>query len=293
MLTALFVTLRIVANPVSNVFQKRLTQRGTHPLVVVGATHALLTLVVLPFAAFASLPALGAAFWANMVAAALLAVSGNAVLVAALERSDLSVLGPVNAYKAVVGLLLAIVLVGEIPSATGLAGVLLIVAGSWFVVDRDPAGSRRNAFARFFAERGVQLRLGALVLSATEAVFLKRALLAGPPPAAFVAWSILGVPIAGAALALLPRRGPLGVAEGARASWRAFVWLAITTGLMQIATLFTFGRLQVGYSLALFQLSTLLSVGLGWHFFQEREIGRRLAGAVVMIAGALLIAWGG
>ena len=48
MLTALFVVARIVANPVSNVFQKQLTQRSANPLFIIGATDALLTLAVLP-----------------------------------------------------------------------------------------------------------------------------------------------------------------------------------------------------------------------------------------------------
>jgi drug/metabolite transporter (DMT)-like permease len=59
---------------------------------------------------------------------------------------------------------------------------------------------------------------------------------------------------------------------------------------MQLTTLLTFGRLQVGYSLALFQLSALLSVLLGQRYFKERNIPRRLLGSLVMLAGAVLIA---
>jgi drug/metabolite transporter (DMT)-like permease len=72
--------------------------------------------------------------------------------------------------------------------------------------------------------------------------------------------------------------------------WRSYLWLAITTGLMQLTTLLTFGQLQVGYSLALFQLSILTSVFLGYRYFQEGNIRQRLLGALVMVAGAALIA---
>ena len=48
MLTALFVAARIIANPVSNVFQKQLTQRSANPIFIIGATHGLLTLATLP-----------------------------------------------------------------------------------------------------------------------------------------------------------------------------------------------------------------------------------------------------
>ena len=49
MLTALFVATRILANPLSNVFQKQLTQRSANPVFIIAAVHALLTLACLPF----------------------------------------------------------------------------------------------------------------------------------------------------------------------------------------------------------------------------------------------------
>src|SRR4051794_21049050 len=151
MLTALFVVARIVANPVSNVFQKQLTQRSATPLFIIGATDALLTLTVLPlFLVGAMTLALGAQFWTNMAIAASLAVGSNVLLVYALQSTGLSVLGPINAYKSVISVVLGIFLLGEIPAPKGLAGVLLIVAGSYFVVDRDGKQSHSNAFASFF-----------------------------------------------------------------------------------------------------------------------------------------------
>jgi drug/metabolite transporter (DMT)-like permease len=289
MLTALFVLARIVANPVSNVFQKRLAQRAANPVFIIGATHALLTLAALPFLAGARPLELGAAFWANMVICAVLAVTGNVLLVYALRSSDLSILGPINAYKAVLSLALGVFLIGEVPTAFGLAGVLLILVGSYFVVDRAPDQSHGNAFMQFLRERGVQLRLAALAFSATEAVFLKRAVLHSSPVITFLFWSILGLPIAAAAIMLL-LRGSVGQETlRLRHHWRTYLWLAITTGLMQLTTLLTFDRLQVGYSLALFQLSTLISVFLGYRYFQERSIRRRLFGSAVMVAGAALI----
>ena len=74
-----------------------------------------------------------------------------------------------------------------------------------------------------------------------------------------------------------------------RASLPTYLSLVLATGAMQLATLVTFGWMQVGYSLALFQLSTPVSVFLGHRYFQEGNIGKRLAGSAVMAAGAMLI----
>src|SRR5215467_442477 len=174
MLTALAVFVRIVANPASNVFQKRLTQRAAHPLVVIGATHGLLSLATLPFLSSITWSELGPAFWTNMSASAALAVSGNVLLVAALSTADLSVLGPINAYKPVLSLAPGLILLGEMPSALGAAGLALIVAGSALIVERDAGQARARAAIRFLRERGIQLRFAALACAATEAVFLKR-----------------------------------------------------------------------------------------------------------------------
>jgi len=285
--TALFVVVRILANPVSNVFQKQLAERSASPIFIIGSVHACLALVCAPLLLFYAAP-ITHDVWLNMLIAATLAVSGNTLLVYALRSADLSILGPVNAYKSVIGLILAIFLIGEYPSAAGIAGVLLIVAGSYVVVDRQVDQPARNAFVLFFRERGVQLRFAALFLAAAEAVFLKRAIVLSSPGTVFILWSILGVPLA--AVAFLTDRAPLArQLETVRCFWTTYLALAVTTGLMQMTTVLTFGRLQVGYSLALFQLSTIVSVLLGHRYFREKNVRKRLAGSMVMTAGAIMI----
>jgi drug/metabolite transporter (DMT)-like permease len=65
--------------------------------------------------------------------------------------------------------------------------------------------------------------------------------------------------------------------------------LFITTGLMQLCTTFTFVGFPVGSALALFQISTIIAVVLGWRVFQEREFAKRLISSIVMVLGAVLI----
>jgi drug/metabolite transporter (DMT)-like permease len=223
-----------------------------------------------------------------MAAAVVLAVAGYLFLWSALRSTDLSVLGPINAYKAVLGLLLAVVLLGEVPTVFGLIGVALIVGGSYFVVDRLPGQAHTSAFRQFAREPGVQLRFAALVCSATESIFLKRALLLSSPITTFLLWTVFCFATAAVGAVLL-RRDVVAEMTRLKGEWRTCVWLAATTGLMQLTTLLTFDQLQVGYSLALFQLSTLVTVYLGHRYFQERNIRRRLLGSLVMVIGAMLI----
>lgn len=292
MVTALLVVTRVVANPVSNVFQKQLAQRGASPVFIIAATHALLTLIALPILAATPVSQISSGFWTSMGICIVLAVAGNVLLVYALRAADLSVLGPINSYKAVISLVLGIFLLGEVPSALGLTGVFLILAGSYFVADRAEGQPRRNALLDFFRNPGVQLRLGALAFSATEAVFLKRAIVHATPMITFLFWCILPLPVAAAAAGFLPRGSAKLELRRCGQNLRTYLWLALTTGLMQGTTLLMFERLQVGYSLALFQLSSILNVFLGHHYFSEPHFRRRLIGSAIMVLGAMLIVCG-
>ncbi len=288
MLLSLIVLCRIVANPFSNVFQKVLTKRSADPLFVIVLTHALLSIVCLPLILILR-PDLSHVFWLNISVVVILTVSGNALMVQAVKLSDLSVLGPVNAYKSIISLIPGMILLGESPGTLGIAGLGLIVGGSYFIVDKNVTEPKRNVFVRFFTERGVQYRFAAMAISATEAVFLKKALLASSPLITFALWAVLGFGVSAAAVGAINGSKISKQRQIAVASIRTYLWLAVSTGVMQLCTIIVLGGFKVGYALALFQTSTLLSLFLGYKVFQEKNILERLVGSLVMVAGAVLI----
>ncbi|MGC3966306.1 MAG: EamA family transporter [Pirellulales bacterium] len=121
-------------------------------------------------------------------------------------------------------------------------------------------------------------------------MFLKRELAHASPTTAFAWWALLGLPAA-IAISLLPKLhvGWFAETERAKYSPRLYIALAATTGLMQYCTLVAFSQVQVAAALALFQTSAVVSVLLGHHVFREPHLARRLAGTLVMVAGAVLI----
>jgi drug/metabolite transporter (DMT)-like permease len=288
MLLWIFVLARIVSNPVSNVFQKLLTRKGATPLFIILGTLGLLSLVCAPIVLW-QWTGCRPRFWFDITLCALLAVAGNVTLVAALQRSDLSILGPINAYKSVVSLLPGILLLHEIPTLSQLAGIALIIFGSIIVVGRDQQTSNFN-FGSLLRERGVQLRFAALFLSAIEAVFLKRALLGSTPIMTFGLWALLGLGCSAVAMMFGPGgrhiRADLATM---RANWVDYAWLAFTTGVMQLSTLITLTVFTVGPALALFQTSTIITVILGRTVFTEGHFLKRITGSLVMLAGAVII----
>ena len=282
----LVVVLRVLANPCSNALQKVLAGRGIRPLLVIGFAHLGLTLLAIPWLVLHRLPA-SPVFWWNLGASAALATLANTLIVYAVRRADLSLVGPVNSFKPIVSLLPGWLLLGERPTLAGLAGIALVVAGSCLL---QPRGAGRPSLRSLFADRGVQLRVAALIPSAIEAVFLKRALALANSAEVFVAWAILGLGAAG--IALVVGRGFRDfrpqISRGV-SNFPGLAALVLTTGVMQFCTVIALAELQVGYALALFQTSSVVTVLLGWAWFGETDFRRRLAAASVMAAGAAVI----
>jgi len=286
-LTSLAVLLRIVANPLSNVFQKQLTQRSADPLFVIAATYGFLTLSCLAFWSQLRFENLPAAFWQSMVLVGALALIGNVFLVKALQIGDLSVLGPINAYKSVVGMLVGIFLLREIPSWLGLLGVLLILAGSYVVLGN--AQQRKGFSWGVFQRPEVRLRLAALVFSAVDGVLLKKAIVLSTPTTAFFYWCFFGFLFSLVWIGLTLRRQWPGQVRLLFSQRTTYLALFLTVGLTQLASNVALAGMQVGYALALFQTSALISVLFGYQFFRETDIVRKLIGAGIMVVGAVLI----
>jgi drug/metabolite transporter (DMT)-like permease len=256
---------------------------------IILVTYILLSLAMLPILFQLPPVQLGPSFFLNMFLCVLLAIIGNTLIVTALRLTDLSILGPINAYKSIVSLLLGIFILGEIPTVMGVAGILLILVGSYFFIDQASGQKDKRTVMQLFKDRGVQFRLAALVFSATEAIFPKKALLLSSPLITFVFWCILGALIALTFSIFLLKAGIKKDIGTFKQRTSTYLMLAVTTGLMQLSTLYAFGVLQVGYSLALFQTSALLSVVFGYKFFREQNVVRRLTGAAIMVVGAIFI----
>ncbi|UFH55299.1 EamA family transporter [Spirosoma sp. KNUC1025] len=286
-LTSFAVLIRIVANPLSNVFQKQLTQHSADPLFIISATYGFLMLACLAFWPQLRFSGLPSTFWQSIVITGLLAMVGNVFLVKALQIGDLSVLGPINAYKSVVGLIIGIFLLKEIPGWWGLLGILLIIGGSYIVLTDK---RQRTSFSwSVFRRPEVKLRLIALVLSAVDGAFLKKAILLSTPTIAFFYWCVFGFLFTF-----------VWIVVAMRSQWRSQVNLLVTqkfifialfsaVGVTQMASNIALERIPVGYALALFQTSALVSVFFGYHFFSEQGIVRKLIGASIMVMGAVLI----
>jgi drug/metabolite transporter (DMT)-like permease len=284
-LISLAVLLRIFSNPLGNVFQKQLTTKGIHPLFVNFQTYFLLSAVSLFIASFLHWPVLPRQFWVYSVLGGIAGALGNGYLIKALQYGDLSVLGPVNSYKSVIGIIGGIILLGEVPGLWGILGIALIIFGSYFVLDT----TKERFSLALLRRRDIQYRLWAMILTAVEAVFVKKVIIASSTTIAFISWCCFGAVFSFVMLFVYRLDIKKELKKTGFNEIRKFILLIVCMGTMQFTTNYTFEHLEVGYSLSFFQLSTIVSVLFGYRFFREMDIRKKLIGSAIMITGSVVI----
>lgn len=278
--TIIALGLRIVSNPIANAFQKKIAQKNSS-IICNFYTYLLLSVAVIPFATKVPWQSFSHELYINALIAGFLCATGTACLIKALQSGDLSVLGPINSYKAIIGMVTAFILLHEIPTIIGFLGMIFIIYGSWFVFDATDEGFSFKLFKR----KDIQLRFLALFLTGIEAAFLKKVIVLSSPVISFYLWCFTGCLFA-FILSLLSRKKfkPIEKTDIPK-------YLIVALGLftMQLSTNIVFNRMNVGFALALFQLSTLVTLFLGYKMFHETDMKKKLIGTIIMIVGSVLI----
>lgn len=262
------IAARIFSNSFLNLFQKVLTSAGEKPSAVNFYTYLGLTVIgvfICNYKVFS--PEL----FISILIMGLLGAAGNYFIIKALSIGELSELAPINSYKPIVALILGIFLLGELPGIKELCGILFIIIGTFVLFNNKMSGSK-----------AVLYRFLALIFSGTEAIFIKKVILLSDINSAFFFWAVSGllfafIPIINKSIKIK------------RTNVKYQVILVLMVLIMQYSTNYLFSIMNVSYALALFQLSTIVSVFLGVNVFNEKGLVRKLTAALIMISGALLI----
>ena len=270
------IFIRVAANSLSNVFQKKLAFEGENPVIVNFINYLLLSLLSVPLLFFVDYSAVNLTFLLYALAGGLTGAVCNCFMVMALEKGELSVLGPINSYKAVIGLIFGMLILHEIPNMYGIIGILLIISGSYFILESPKALMKKD----------IQYRIYALIFSAIEAVFIKKVIILSSITASFITSSFLGAIFSfiimnifsSSKLKLPVKRHSI-----------MYVLTALCFGLMTFTTAYVFKYMNVGCALSLFQLSIIINVILGYKLFNEKNLIKKLFGSLIILIGSATI----
>lgn len=282
MLSVFFaIFLRITSNSVLNTLQKNLSKTYS-PLNTNFKTYFILSLFCAPlFFIFYPQISTETIIWAFI--GGFFGALGNAFLIAALKCGELSVLGPINSYKAVIGLIFGMVLIGEIPGYAAIFGIILILFGTYFIFDTAKEGFNLSLFKR----KDIIYRFSALIFTAIEAVFIKKVIILTDIACSFLLWVIFGFVFSFIILKI--NRTKAFEENGLKDNIRPFVLLAFLVFIMQFSTNFVFEKIPVAPALSVFQLSNIVNVFLGWKLFNEKHLLKKLTGSIIMVIGAIII----
>ncbi len=281
LLTIIFLIIRIISNPIANMYQKKLSENVSSS-VINFYTYLILSIICIPFCSkYMHFSSYNKEVWLSVIIAGLMCALGTVFLIKAVNKGELSVIGPINSYKSIIGLISGFILLKELPSFIDFIGILLIITGSYFIFDTTNEGFTFKLFKR----KDIQYRIAALVLTGIEAAILKNIILMTSVEECFIFWCLSG--LFWSFIIVLASRKKLYIKE--KKYYITIFYIAICLSLMQYSTNYVFNNINVGSALALFQLSSIITVILGYKVFRESDIMKKTAGTIIMITGSCLI----
>jgi len=212
-------------------------------------------------------------------------VVGGLMLVKALQLSDLSICVPMTAFTPVFLLVLAPMLTGDLPTASGVLGATLVTVGSYVLhLDKAKAGALAP-FRALLSEAGPRIMLGLSFLWTVTAC-VDRVVVQSVNRTFWGSAQLCCI-----ALAMFPvvlKKGgfkrPLQ-----KGSYLSLLSIGGSNALSLGAYLFALQLAPVHHVVCLKRVSILFSVILGRLIFDERFLTERLPGAILMLAGVAVI----
>jgi drug/metabolite transporter (DMT)-like permease len=281
----LSISARVILNPLANVFQKQLINRGNPALLINFIIYAILSIAGILAAFNVPWSGLSSDFWKYSLIVGVLGAFANWFFIKSLDGGELSVVGPLNSFKAVIGILGGILFLGEIPNFFGLIGVILVSYGSYIVVSTPG----KPFTWKTLKNDALLYRFGGMVLGAIEAVFLKKVIINSSPVIALIIYCWFGALFS--FLLLLPNRTShlTYIKVNDKGNIKLFMYAAISLVFVQLGTNYALEHIPVGYTLTLFQLQAIFSILFGYKIFREQKIAKKLLGSILMVFGATVI----
>ncbi len=228
------------------------------------------------------------AFLTNTSILLILELTATLFYMRGIEISPLSATLPFLSFTPVFIIFTGLFILGEKVSLTGALGIFLILCGAYLIhlprINQGPLAP----FKGIWEERGGLFLLITAFIYGITSVLGKRGLLLSDPLffAAFY-FSLLSL-VTPLVLKVFYR---VEILVFLRKNLKGVLLVGGTQALMCLCHMLALSLVETAYMIALKRTSILFAVILGWYFFRERYIGLRLASALLMFMGILIIAF--
>ncbi len=246
------------------------------------ATTALLGIMLF----FAGFPAIGPGFWWLVAVSGLFGAVNLLLYSTAIHASDLSLTLPMLTLSPLFMLVTSPLMIGEFPDAAGIAGIFLIVTGSYVLNARLLVHGVFAPFKALLSHKGPRIML-LVAFSWSLCANIDRMGLNVSSPVAWVFCAYAATTVFLAPLALRRSSATLAlIGKSPRAIAAAGACEAVSLAFQMFALTMTL----VPYVIAVKRLSAVFGVLIGAVVFREKGFSERLAGAALMVAGVFFIA---
>ncbi len=241
-------------------------------------------LFLIPFTSF---PAVHPSFYLYVLLGAITDISGIIFMSKSLRLAPMGRAVPLLAFTPAILLFTGFLLVGEIPTLLGGLGVLVIVLGSYILHLEFKQKSLLQPFRLLTESPGARYMLATALCFSFTGPLYKQAILHSSPEFAL----IFGLPLSVFLIMfyqLLNRRSAQSLFPSSD-NLKLLMILGLSTFIVAYSTNLAFSTGLVSYVISIKRLSIFFNVLIGFFLFKEKNLGRNLIAAAIMIAGATII----
>ncbi|MDW7727077.1 MAG: DMT family transporter [Candidatus Methanoperedens sp.] len=259
--------------------------RNTDQYVLAGGVFLSSFVVLLAVSLYIGIPGIGQGFYASVLVTAVLNVIAAVLYYRALRITDLSLSIPMISFTPVFLILTSFILLGESPSSLGIAGILLIVAGSYILNSSGKSTGLIDTFRNITGNRGILYMLAVAFLFSISANFDKLVVKNSDP---YFGHSMVFLVI-GASFLVISWVRKSGSQVSYYRNFPGFFIVGSVLALEAIAINIAYTMQIVPYVISVKRTSILFGVLFGGLVFREKNIHIKVLGAVVMLTGAVFI----
>lgn len=241
----------------------------------------------LPFIAlsflFIPIPHLDKTFWISVLILLPLEITALILYVKAIKTSPLSLTIPFMALSPVFIIIIAFFLLGEWPDKSGFIGIFLITAGAYLLNAKASNLGLLGPIKAIAKERGSVLMIIVAIIYSITSTIGKIAVQHSSPIFFGFFYPLL------LTIVLSTVVGVRGTLHQVVSRPVTFLFIGIFTAIMILSHFLAISMADVAYVISIKRTSLIFSVFYGWIVFKEVDIGERLLGSGLMLAGIVSI----
>jgi len=253
-----------------------------------GVTWSFMTLTAvfsIPLLFLFGIPELGELFFPALIGNSIILPLTFLIYMKAIKSSPLSLTLPMLSFTPVFLLLTGFLILGELPSLTGIFGVILIVIGAYTLGLKHMKKGFLMPFKSLLRERGTLLMLCVAFLFSFTATLVKLVVLNSSVIFTIFSTYTLSSIFLGTILFFMKKIKFKEI----KTNIKGLSIIGFFMLLSEIAIFYSLTLTLAVFAVAIKRLSILFGSIYGFIFFKEKEIKIRLIAGIIMITGVIML----